>query len=173
MNNLLFHTMVSASVVIFQFDSSSTTEGWRIINDGVMGGKSTSMITVNSQGNGVFQGKVVTDGGGFCSLRYNCNLEDVRKYRSLRIRVKGDGKTYQCRIVGKRGDYHQYTFSIDTTGEWEVLDIPLNKFTPIFRGQHLEIPKYDGRSIQEVGFLIADGQAGNFKLVIDRIGLLE
>ena len=165
--------MVSASVVIFQFDSSSTTEGWRIINDGVMGGKSTSMITINGEGHGVFQGNVITEGGGFCSLRYNCDLADVRKYRSLRIRVKGDGKTYQCRIQGKKGDYHQYTFSIDTNGEWEVIDIPLSKFTPIFRGQQLEIPKYDGRSIQEVGFLIAGGQAGNFKLEIDRIGLLE
>lgn len=166
--------MVSASEVIYQFDSIiSALNNWRTVNDRVMGGQSDSTLSINAEGRGVFEGEVVLNGGGFCSTRYACKMDDVRKYRSLRIRIKGDGKRYQLRIQGDRGDYHQYTYTIDTNGLWEVVDIPFSKLQPIFRGKLLDIPRYNGRSIQEVGFLIADGQGGQFKLEIDQIGLLQ
>lgn len=174
MNVLLYHTMVSSLFNVFVFGPTANLTKWRIVNDGVMGGVSQSSITLNANGHGVFAGEVsLENNGGFASVRYECGLEDIRRYSSLKLRIKGDGKTYQLRIKGNRGDYHQYKYSIETTGEWQTVTVNLNQLKPIFRGRLLDIPVYDGRVMQEVGFLIANGKAESFALLIDDISLIE
>ena len=53
--------------VVWDFRTTGTTD-WRPLNDGVMGGKSSS--TLSSTRDGVeFTGEVNTNGGGFASFR--------------------------------------------------------------------------------------------------------
>lgn len=174
MNVLLYHTMLSSMLNVFVFGHESVLSDWRIVNDGVMGGVSKSSISVDENGRGLFKGDVSLDNnGGFASVRYECKLQDIRRYNSIRLNIKGDGKTYQLRVKGNRGDYHQYRYNIETTGDWQTIRIPLDKLQPIFRGQLLDIPVFKGREMEEVGFLIANGVAESFSLLIDEISLEE
>jgi len=174
MNVLLYHTMLSSMLNIFIFGHKSDLSQWRIVNDGVMGGKSTSSITVDENGRGLFSGDVsLENNGGFASVRYESGLEDIRRYNSLKLKIKGDGKTYQLRVKGSKGDYHQYSYSVETTGEWQTISVHFDKLQPIFRGKLLDIPVFDGKEMHEVGFLIANGVAESFALRIDEISLQE
>jgi len=173
MNVLLYHTMISSLLNVFAYGPDADFSQWRIVNDGVMGGVSQSSITRDTEGL-LFSGDVSLDNnGGFASVRYECGLTDIRRYRSIKLKVKGDGKDYQFRIKGNRGDYHQYRYTIQTTGEWQTITIPLKALQPIFRGRLLDIPVYDGKEMQEVGFLIANGVGESFALLIDEISLVE
>ena len=67
-----FITMFQSPNIIFQFELGSSTNGWQIVDDRVMGGRSQGNFSVNSEGFGVFEGYVTTENnGGFSSLRYN------------------------------------------------------------------------------------------------------
>lgn len=61
---------------LFDFDGDDAAR-WEIENDGVMGGRSRGFVEV-SDGALVFTGEVVTEGGGFTSVRA---VEDLDAWR--------------------------------------------------------------------------------------------
>jgi len=68
----LVMTTFQTPSLIFKFESGVSTNGWRVVDDRVMGGRSQGNFEVNSEGLGVFEGYVTTENnGGFSSLRYN------------------------------------------------------------------------------------------------------
>ena len=51
---------------IFDFNKEANIEGWRIVNDVVMGGRSSSNFKLNTEGHGCFSGAVsLENNGGF------------------------------------------------------------------------------------------------------------
>jgi hypothetical protein len=77
-------------------------EPWRTINDGVMGGVSSGEIIETEDGLR-FQGFLsLENSGGFASVRrlLDVSLEGVK---GIRLRVRGDGRTYQMRIRQDEG----------------------------------------------------------------------
>ena len=94
---ILFYQMMTSSI-IFDFKSNSGHDGWKIINDDAMGGKSNGQMSMNTDGHGVFSGYVSTENnGGFSSVRYAPLGLHVKKFDRFKLRVKGDGKSYQSR----------------------------------------------------------------------------
>ena len=83
MNYLLLLLIVNASldsIKIFDFNNTSNINSWRIVNDVVMGGKSSSTITINNEGHGQFSGIVSTENnGGFSSVRHILKPVSVKK----------------------------------------------------------------------------------------------
>ncbi len=68
------------SIKIFDFNSKSNINSWQIVNDVVMGGKSSSTITINKDGHGQFSGTVSTENnGGFSSVRHTFKSVSVKK----------------------------------------------------------------------------------------------
>ena len=66
--------------MIYNFDNYSDLKRWVIVNDEVMGGISSSNLIIDSDGNGVFEGRISTAyNGGFASLRFNFNKTYIRK----------------------------------------------------------------------------------------------
>ena len=62
---------------IFVFNTDCKLENWQVVDDIVMGGRSSSQLSLNSDGNGVFKGNVsIENNGGFSSIQLN--LEDVK-----------------------------------------------------------------------------------------------
>lgn len=54
------------SKTIFNFNKKANIQNWVIVNDLVMGGKSTSNFKLDIDGNGVFEGDVsLENNGGF------------------------------------------------------------------------------------------------------------
>jgi hypothetical protein len=160
------------STSLFNFNSSSDLSSWQVVNDGVMGGVSSSSININDDGNAVFSGTVrLENNGGFASLRHNFDAIKVSEKTELHIKLKGDGKAYQFRIKDEGNTYYSYVFSAETSGEWETIIIPLSEMRPQFRGRKLNIENFDKESISEFAILIGNKKKESFKLLIDHIEL--
>ncbi|MFT4568558.1 MAG: NADH dehydrogenase [ubiquinone] 1 alpha subcomplex assembly factor 1 [Saprospiraceae bacterium] len=162
----------SSPMTIYDFTEDSDISRWNIVNDVVMGGRSTAVMSIDTDGNGVFRGVVSLDNnGGFCSVRYGMDQVDVSSYSKVIISIKGDGKNYQFRVKSHYRERHAYISSFQTTGDWQSLEINLKKMIPTFRGRKLSMANYPKEYLSEIRFLIGNKKPENFKLVIDSIHL--
>jgi hypothetical protein len=160
------------SSTIYDAKASGDSPNWHIVDDDVMGGKSRSKFYINRDGNGVFQGSVsLENNGGFSSVRHRVKHGDVLEYSRLAIRARGDGKRYQLRIKSNKNDDYAYIAYFSTSGDWQEIEIPLNEMYPSFRGRKLDKPSFSGKHIGEIGFLIGNQNAEDFKLEVEKIEL--
>ncbi|MDO6597261.1 CIA30 family protein [Oceanihabitans sp. 2_MG-2023] len=168
---LLIVTM-EQPILLFDFKTNSNTKEWQVVDDVVMGGKSSGHFYVAPTGHGVFEGHVsLENNGGFSMLRYRFDKINTHTVSKLILRVQGDGKRYQFRIKRKSSDYYSYVTYFDTTKEWQDISIRLLDLYPTFRGRKLDMPNYDGSAIEEIAFLIANQKAETFVLKIDALFL--
>ena len=159
-------------MVIIDFNKESDISDWKVVNDAVMGGRSSSKFYLNEEGNGVFIGKVsLENNGGFSSLRHRFNQKKIAGYRKVSIRLKGDGKRYQFRAKTNKENQQAYISYFETTGEWQTVEIMLSALEPTFRGRKLNMPNFPAEELEEVGFMIGNKLNENFELVIDKIVL--
>lgn len=167
---ILFASMDSK--VIFDFNIESDLQGWKVIDDVVMGGESSGTFALNSDGYGVFEGSISLDNnGGFSSVRHGFQKIRVEDYTKVVIKLRGDGKNYQFRIKANSQDYYSYILPFSTSGEWQEIEIPLKDMYPSYRGRRLDQPNFHKDSIEEITFLIGNKKEENFKLLIDKIEL--
>lgn len=164
---------LNPSVALFDFSSNSEITNWRVVDDVVMGGRSSGNFSLTTDGHAKFSGNVsLENNGGFSSVRYGFQSQvDVQKYSKVKLKVKGDGKNYQFRIKSKSRDYYSYITSFETSGEWEEIEIKLKDLYPSFRGRKLDLPNFSGDEMEEITFLIANYKAESFELLIDKIEL--
>ena len=145
---------------------------WRIIDDGVMGGLSRGEW-MTAEGIGVFQGTLsLENNGGFSSVRSAPLAEAPGGATAFRLRVKGDGRTYQFRArTDANFDGVSYRAEFATRkGEWQEIMLPLADFAAVFRGRVLkDLPPLTGKEVVTVGFLLGDKVAGEFRLEVDWI----
>ncbi len=161
-----------SSFIIFDFNKNSSISNWVVVDDVVMGGRSTGNFKLNKDGNGVFYGNVSLDNnGGFSSLRHGFNKLNIEKFKTLVLKIRGDGKNYQFRIKHKSSDYASYITSFSSSGEWQEIEIPINSMYPSFRGRKLDEPNFSHETIEEITFLIANKKNEDFILLIDKIEL--
>jgi monofunctional biosynthetic peptidoglycan transglycosylase len=169
--------METQSKMVIDFKFPSEIDQWRIVNDGVMGGLSQSQILITNDKTALFQGNVsLENNGGFASVRTLPRPYKLAGYAGLIIRIKGDGKRYQLRLrTDNRFDGVSYQHSFSTQdGTWITVQIPFSDFVPTFRGRVLaDVPPLSPEQIQQIGFLIADKQAGPFRLEMDWIHAYE
>jgi hypothetical protein len=151
---------------LFRFDDAAAAAGWRTVNDPVMGGLSESSVAWVG-GALEFSGTVsLENNGGFAALIRRGTDDDLTGANSLRIVAAGDGKTYQFRLrsSGSANIVYVQRFTASADGTPAVLPIGGFEATDNF-GQALpSAPPLDPSSITEYGILIADGQAGAFRL---------
>ena len=160
------------TLTIFDFEKNSTLDNWNIVDDVVMGGRSSGRFSLNKDGHGSYQGSIsIENNGGFSSLRYRFDKVSTKSYTTILLRVRGDGKSYQFRIKINSTDSHSYIATFDTTSVWETIEIPLHKMYPAFRGRTLNIPNYADEGIEEIAFLFGNKKTESFKLLIDSIVL--
>jgi len=143
---------------------------WRSINDGVMGGLSAGGMSQSGE-ELKFSGEIsLENNGGFSSVRRSVDL-DLSRATSVRIQVRGDGREYKFRIRQDTGfDGVSWSADFTSSAEWRQIDIPLDRFMPVFRGRLVPqagpvIPS----EIKQIGFLLADKTAGRFELEIRSI----
>lgn len=167
---LLFSSITSKT--IFDFDKKSNLQDWKIVDDVVMGGQSSSTITINADGFGVFEGSIsLKNNGGFSSVHYKFQQIQVKEYTKVSIQLRGDDKDYQFRVKASSGTYYSYIAPFSTSGEWQEIEILLADMYPSFRGRRLEQPNFSEDYIEEITFLIGNKKEEEFKLLIDHIVL--
>lgn len=152
---------------VFDFSAATTIEGWRPIDDRIMGGCSQSRPEATADGL-CFTGTVSFDNnGGFASIRSPEDDYDLAGCTGLRLRVRGDGHSYKLSLRTDRFfDGISYQASFQTrAGDWEELDLPLTAFVPTHHGIIMStVAPLDPASIQSFGLFIADRQDGPFRL---------
>jgi len=160
-------------LLITNFDKPGEANVWRVINDGVMGGISSSTWNIAETGAAVFAGNVsLENNGGFASVRSPVGTYDLSKYKGIVLRVKGDGKGYKLNLkTDAEFDSILYQAEFGTEKEkWQLIKLPFSKFVPTYHGfVPPDAPKLDTKQIRRFGFLIADKQQGPFRLEIDWI----
>ena len=175
LQNFIFSLMLSSiitSPIIFDFNLKSDIRKWTIVDDVVMGGRSSGNFRLNDEGHGVFEGEVsLENNGGFSSLRYDCEKILLEGKTQVNIKLLGDGKQYQFRINSNNGDYYSYIIPFSTSGEWEEIEIQLKDMYPSFRGRRLDLPNFSDDYFEGITFLIGNKKNEKFKLVLDKIDL--
>ena len=167
---LLNISFMNAQNVLFDSKSSKNIDNWSVVDDRVMGGVSQGNFSINNEGFALFSGKVSTDyNGGFSSVRYNCKPVIVTNAKTIKIRLKGDGKYYQCRIKPNNSVSYSYIKPFKTSGEWETIVMKFSEMEASFRGRKLDIPNFNHETITEMAFLIGNKVKENFELQIEKI----
>lgn len=163
-----------SDVALVDLDADAVA-AWTTVNDPVMGGSSTSKITFGGDGL-VFSGSIsLENNGGFASARSPQDPDIGRKAsgaKSLRVRARGDGKTYLLKvgIAGQPWSYIQ-RFPTEATVD-RTYDLPVNGFQPV--GMRLDpepdAPRaLDPSAIDQVAVYILDKQQGPFEITVDAI----
>ncbi len=142
-------------------------EPWRAVNDGVMGGVSDGRMVAADQGLR-FEGELsLENNGGFASVRRPIDA-DLSASTGVRLRLRGDGRTYQFRLrLDDRWDGVAWRAEFGTTGKWQSIELPFDEFTPVFRGRPVPgAGPVVAADIRQIGFMLADKTAGPFALEI-------
>jgi monofunctional biosynthetic peptidoglycan transglycosylase len=158
---------------LFDFQGKNEATRWVRVNDGVMGGLSQSEMRFTAQGTAIFEGTLSLENyGGFASVRTNPQDYGLGSYAGLAVRVKGDGRRFKLRLrTDDRLDGPAYESDFDTVAEtWVTVKTPFRDCVPTFRGRRLRnVPALKGADVRQIGFMIADKQAGPFRLEVDWI----
>ena len=162
----------SQMITLTDFDAPTEADRWRNVADTVMGGVSQSAFSIAEDGYGVFSGTLsLENNGGFTSVRYAIDESSLSGTEAIALRVKGDGRTYQFRLrMSESARDISYRSEFETSGEWQMLRLPIESFEPVFRGRVVEnAPTLEMSKIQQIGFLLASKDSGDFRLEIDSI----
>ncbi|WP_303316971.1 CIA30 family protein [Flavivirga abyssicola] len=155
---------------IYVFNKNSELSSWHVVNDGVMGGLSSSEFNISDDHFGVFEGEVsIENNRGFAMMQHHCNMSDVKNYSKIVLKIKEDGKTYQFRIKDRRDHYYSYVQNFDTSIKKQTIKLKLCDFKPSFRGRKLNIPPYQKDTIEQIAILIGNKKEAHFRLEINEI----
>lgn len=158
---------------LFDFFNASETEQWEVVNDNVMGGVSKGGASLTEDSCLLFSGSIsLENNGGFASIRSEPTDFDLKGFNGIRIRVKGDGRTYQFRLRADRNlDGIAFKHEFETINDtWIELDLPFASFVPTFRGRTLtDVKPLEAAHIRQLGFLLADKKTGPFNLTVNNI----
>lgn len=171
---ILLFLLTLNSDTLFDFTSSADIQNWRIVDDVVMGGRSSGNFTLSENGHGLFSGTIsLENNGGFSSVRYRMDQTPLDSNSTIRIRLKGDGNRYQFRLKHNRQYEYSYVHEFKTTGEWQNIEITAGEMYPVYRGRRLDRPNFNHSSIEELAFQIGNGKPQTFRLLIDKIELVS
>jgi monofunctional biosynthetic peptidoglycan transglycosylase len=147
---------------------------WQSVNDGVMGGVSSGAMTVSPNGL-VFEGELsLENNGGFASVRRVVGA-DVSAATGLRLKVRGDGRTYQVRLRhDRRFDGIAWRAEFSASSQWQDVTLYFEDFEPMFRGRRvIDAGPVVPSKISQLGFMVADKTPGPFRLEIGAIHFLD
>ena len=163
-----------ASAADSNLEFEGGTQGWQTVLDGVMGGLSTGSIEAGEGGTLRFSGELsLENNGGFSQVRTSVPQGTFEGATGIVLRVKGDGRNYQCDIRSSRlrlmaGGY-QRVFATKA-GEWTEVEIPFSECVANSFGQRVRnAPSLDPASIESVGITLSDKKEGPFAIEVDWI----
>lgn len=175
-----YYTLTGLSLLLLNYKTQAMTitfkdkseiSSWIIVNDGVMGGLSESRASIDS-GELLFTGNLsLRNNGGFASIR-RLETYPSRSSNRVKIRVNGDGRTYQLRLrqTGRWGGIAYMTTFVTQEGQWLEKSFSIDDFRATFRGRAvLDAPRLSFDQVKQLGFMIADKTEGRFSLKIESI----
>ena len=164
-------TKGSDPLLIANFETPQTSLQWKTVNDGVMGGisKGDSYITEASQL--LFKGDIsLENNGGFSSIRTYGQSYNLKEYKGIEIRFKGDGRKYYFTSRVSNRNMLAFWSPLDTEEDkWQTVRIPFSSFYATSFGRKIQGRKLDISDITSFGIMLYDKNDGRFSLLIDSI----
>lgn len=163
------HEPPAMPVSLFEFTDARDAD-WIVVNDGVMGGRSAGFVSVQD-GTLRFTGTLVTQGGGFTSVRAMRDV-DLSGAVGLELRVRGSGRPFEVEV---NDGLRAYGRSISrrapfpTTKEWTTVRVPFASLRSTMFGRAVNAPQADLSRIRSIGLYMIDGRDGPFALEVDYI----
>lgn len=153
---------------LLAFADPTSVAPFHVINDGVMGGVSSSQMR-QADGALIFEGTVsLENGGGFASFRGPVSLP--RGTNALAVQLRGDGRRYKLTLkIDDPNATWQYQAPFETSGDWQISRFTAGDFAASFRGTRIDAPPLRLSRAAALGVLIADRQAGPFRLEIRQV----
>ena len=154
------------------FTFAAGEPGWYTVDDNVMGGVSSSTVTIVDPDILFFSGTMSLDNnGGFASARSDWTVTDLSRADGVLLRVFGDGNTYRLRIrsAGAGRDISYNALFETTPDTWQLVYIPFAGMVPTYRGFVMDVGPLDAANIGSFGFMLSDKQPGEFELRVDWI----
>lgn len=162
---------------LFQFRQASDVANWQIVNDGVMGGRSTSQAALAKTESGEsamrFSGNLsLENNGGFASVRSRpAGALGLENGNTILLRVKGDGRRYTFNLyTPDRRTAFSYQMEFNTQADqWTEIRLPVDEFVAHSFGRPIPSMKLTPSQVQSVGVLLGDKISGPFELLIDEV----
>jgi len=159
------------SEVHLKFDGDAAEPAWTPENDNVMGGVSKGSAVVRD-GVLAFTGSLsLENNGGFAQVRIQKLGYDLTGKKGIKLRVMGDGRTYQLRLATDarhRGSRIAYSVEFPTKADqWTEVEVRFADLKPSHHGDALDGPPANLSQIEEMSFLIGDKREGPFSLKVD------
>ena len=157
-----------AGAPLLDFSKPEVVRAFRVVNDGVMGGVSTSRLSA-AAGAMLFEGTVsLENNGGFASFRGPVRFPAGSVV--LLLTVRGDGQRYKLTLkLDDLTGTAQYQAAFVAPRECQTLRFRPEDFAASFRGRAVEAPAMRFADVQYVGLLISDKQAGAFRIEVKDI----
>lgn len=156
-------------LMLFNFEGTGKAR-WSVENDGVMGGRSQGFTEIMG-GTLMFTGEVVTEGGGFTSVRAT-SQEDLSGYDGIELRVRGGGRTFKLDVddgTRSRGREVSRRGAVPTSESWETVRVPFVSLEESAHGEPVSPSPIDLSAVESIGIYIIDGKDGPFRLEVDWI----
>ena len=159
----------------FTIDFGQTTGGqdWRVVNDGVMGGRSQgkAVLTENSL---KFEGTVsLENNGGFASFRGPYGKMDLSQFSTVSIRYKSTGQRFALNLELHEAYYMpKYKAYLEPSGEdWKEVTFDLTSLEAYRLGKKMgsTISKEDLQRIIRIGFITSEKKEGPFAFEVDYV----
>ena len=163
------------SPLTIDFGKGKSGNDWYVVNDGVMGGLSSSNIkfTENSM---IFEGVVsLENNGGFASVRSSTKSLDLSKHKTVTIRFRSPSITRVFSLRLNTNDtyykpsYNQKFQSI--SNDWQEITFSLDGFKETILGRETGavIAQEQLKKIIRLGIMLNDKKEGSFSIEIDSI----
>lgn len=153
----------SGSPLLLDFSDPDVARTFQVINDGVMGGLSTSRLNPASAAMS-FEGEIsLENNGGFASFKgpVRCPADSI----ALLLTARGDGRRYKLTLKLDDGaGTAQYQAAFVASQEWKSSRFLPKDFHASFRGRAVSLPPLRFKDVRYVGLLISDRQSGPFKI---------
>lgn len=149
-------------------------DGWQVVVDGVMGGRSSGRVSLAEPGVMLFAGDLsLENNGGFSQARTSVPGDAFAGAEGVEIRVRGDGRKYnfdiRCSNVRMMAGGFQQQFDTED-GAWTTVRLPFDGFRLYSFGRRVAgAPALEPTRIESLGVTLADKVAGPFRLEIDSI----
>ena len=157
---------IAKEMLLTSFDTQSPDLAWRVVNDGVMGGRSSSDFNLADDAL-TFSGVTNTNGGGFASIRSGLMDFGLDGFTQFALRVRTDGRAYTLLLRPKNQRISYRMDFVTQPGQWQEVVLPIEQFQASWRGRKLNEPPIDPANIEQVGIMISDGRDGDFNFEID------
>ena len=145
--------------------------GWVVVNDGVMGGRSIGQASLVEDAL-VFEGEIVTDGGGFSSIRTDVPEGALDGADRIVVRARTDGRGYLLTSRdaaperGRRTSF-QAPIPFDAEAGAQEVEVLIDDLAPVVFGQPVEDAPFERALATEIGIQLSDGVDGPFRLELD------